>query len=1653
MIAPRHGFTAGASGPGTTKQSMRRAKKLILAGAGMLIAAFFGLNFRRFTADQEGTIRWVLGTLFFVLILLRPKPAAAPRHSAWPIPVTAAVCGMVLSLGGTIFGVHLFEWVGVLLLLYACLRWALPGAYARDTLCAVFLLYWTHPLPSQLFGPLQMTLQKLSVAGAEYLLHCVNVRVWADGMVLRTATRAFEVPLACSGMRTAVTVLLSALGLSVLFRLRWYECFAFLALGLAQVLALNISRICLIQILAADTAQDWETAALHDSLGILLLFAVLLLHFEIWAWRRFRTRWQRESLAAAPGTPEATRRKWLLSAAVSGIALLAGGLLWVLAVRGRPEHRAIMIDEVVEGFVRKRRFADAAKAANAALALAPGNTHLRTRRVQCLALTGRFKQALRELDRVPDDDRNAFHTVAEARILMGLDRPEKAIAKVDALPARFRKLPGVAMLRAEFAALRNATEDVVENLKLVTDRMLMIDRIRALFPYLAVHKQWRAIAACHSDIPYENLTHALITVHALLKINDQTSAGRLLAEADRQWPEDARVMAYLATMARIWPGSEWKRRFTAKMKQRLEKLAAAELANFIEKSFRLGRPDLAWLAYHRLAQKDPRDPALYLILAQFGDVWFLFRKHYLNIPAWDPHEQIDVASFYFISRNWPSAPLARELLRGELDSDRRDGYLRRCIRELARREKDGPLSLRMQMAYVFALQRLGRYREALARLDRLAPATASHATRSVTPEDGVEEGFDFLMSYLREVDRARKADALAERIKNVYPSRVRLADCFGRALPTPQERSAQDPAGRARAQVLNKLREQIKADRRQALETTLVEAIRNWPEEPRLLGYLATVAETRPGSRWEAVYERVLRANLERLDPDMLVACIGNSFRIYRPDLAWLAYSRLENVDPHDPSLYLAPVQFADRWFVFRKRRVGLPAGSEHAVIALGPLYFERKAWPEAPLARELAEAHPGRIREKYLRLCIAELDKRAAAGALPLRLQLLYPEALLLDGRYGEAHTKLDDVARTRPQERPALFSKHAEIYEKQADWRRMYEALRQYRELVDQPPLSISIMQINALMRLGHSAQAMVLAREALTRFPGTPEVHRAIGSIWAVLGDAEEALFALQKGQAGREPPVMSEFFFAAERFVEANRVRRACGMATFPPQRQTLLPRPAEQAVQRLWAPALSTQEMAAQAKTLAADSARMASPFIDGLGRLKADWYQSGGDPVDSDMQRWESVGRDNTERGVALNELAMLLARQQRYAEADTTAQRALVFAPNFVGLWRARVALTEGDPAVIEAARRACPKDGEIWLAELVVQTRAQHTNGWARARIEEAVRENLFSPGVITRAGDFLLRHGQHRAAETAARHAIHTGCGLLPAYVLGLRCALAANNMTWALDCALDAAEFASEPWPFLDVYAAIQMSRYRTDPATLSALERLRKQFPTNPKWGQRLGDAFLQQADPRNAMRVLDPLLERYPKQVDLRTFVLAAEAARRTGNIAKSVSILEAAYAAHPSSRVVLNNLVYTLALDPKTLPRAQSLLPKLLEVWGDSFAVLDTAALVHRQANEFAKAAEFLQKAQQTALTLDPWWAQANVHALDIDAYLGKYDGLLDQGLSEWERFRLAKRRELLIPPARDMVQTVRDREKTPGRARPKWSVTLNVRGTPGEP
>jgi exosortase/archaeosortase family protein len=1291
---------------------------VVILGAAGLFGLWLALNFTRLFADPNGMLRFLLGLGFAVLLLFRPKPAGELSPVAFPrwVGLGLAGAGTLLISLGLIFTIHQFEWLGLLLLLTGTLVWALPGRTHRDLFWAAVILYWMHPLPGVVFGPMELGMQRASVIGAEWVLHGVGVAAWGDGLGLRSGLRLFEVPAACSGMKAAITVLFCGLGLTLLRRMNVWETLGATVLGLLQVLLLNILRIALLVAFGNDKPADWSPQIMHDTSGIFLLVAVGLVAVEaaLWqAWRRgIRRRAELMDAGDFIGEPEdklhrfppfwqrLIRHTVMVTLVILGVALIGGGL-W----RMRPHYRADKILQVAEQ-VALTDPNTAMRAVQAGLEIDPGNRDLRMARIRLLFVRRQYAELLDELRRLSPAERTLDHLVMEARARLAQGDTEGAVKILDDLPAETQSWPAVAMIRAEFAALKNKPAEVNRHLKIAARWSRLADRIRALFPYLAAHEQWAVISDADPEVPYQRPQQAFLALTAHLRMNRMDRAAGVMNRVLSVWPGDFRFLDPLLALAIVRPQSEWEKKFEFALKANLGQLSNEDLARYAESCFLAYRPDWAWLAYRQLAARDPRDPALTFIPARNAQNWFTFRRHAWGLPDAQADTTVDLRPWVRLTRRispwqtlWDMVPMVDELLKPDLESVQRQ-LAEQSLQELQRRERIGPLDRRFQRMMPRVLGQLGRPTEALAWYDRLIASF---------PAD----------RHDLEMERA-----------------------------------------------------------------SLLARVGNWP----------------------AAYERMRQMMVDSVDEESLV----------------------------------------------------------------------------------------GRIQ------------------------------------------------------------------------W-------------------------ANILMRLDMGALALPILHEARSRYPESNSARMALADVWSSQGFPEESLWTLGLNPLPSDvsAEMLADLLYRSGRIVTARKLVVGGDPERYPDHSQPLISLPAEAAMSWMGEPLGDADfEREASAKPIPT----IESPFLSSWVKLRREWFRDRGRGATAKVDRWAALGRDEAEQAFALYTLAILSARKGDLALARDAAHRAVEKYPTSPIFQRVWVALAEDKRAVVQSAFTECPLDPEIWLAHLVVETKAGRDETWGRAEMESALTTKRYSPATLVRGGDFFLRRGWPGVAGRAAEGAIQNGNGHLPAYTLGIRCALSQTNLSWALTCAQEAANLSVEPWVFQKIIVDLKSRTHQMDSDLVQALEALFARYPKDRQWAGRLGDVYFQRGELGKALGLLTPILKNSQAgdNIQVRTWLLAAEAARSEGKLSNAMALLERARMLYPRDPAILNNLVYYLAQSPQTLARAEDLAEDLAKET-ESFEQLDTLAMVHLRSGRIAQATEAMRRALQLVQRGDYAWHEMYLNAAEIEWTAGR--------------------------------------------------------------
>ncbi|OGV61487.1 MAG: hypothetical protein A2498_16425 [Lentisphaerae bacterium RIFOXYC12_FULL_60_16] len=713
-------------------------------GAILLFTGWLVTHLPRMVQTQNGWIRAGLCLSFALAILRRgistagrvDTPPSTPHRASSSAFPFLALAGTALALTGLLIPIRQMEWLGMTLLLITGLMAAFPQLGIRDLAPVWCMLYFLHPLPAQLFSPLETGGQWGSIHLAERLLHVMNVRIWADGLVLRTGGVDFEVPSSCSGLRAMTTVLLMILGLGLYRRMPRAYWLVMIPLGIAQALLLNVIRIVILVLGFRHAGASTAWTALHDSTGLVSLAGIILAWLEWNVWdRRLQINRQRRAdpqfdrfLHMSPFPPfwrvvARARSYW------PALTLLA--LLTLLTLyKNRAYHRAEMIKSVAMALRDAGRLDSAQRAADSVLHLAPFDSDWRVARARLFLLRDQHEQTLHELRFAPDHTaaQQIEKRILEAYALVGLKRLDEARERINQLPERYRLHDvRVAMILAEMAMVTGDAETTARHLLVAARYQAQLPRIRMLYPFLRANRQWHAIRDTDRPVPHTDPAQALAATEASMNLNQSARVAAIVAQAITTWPDDPRFLEplYYMTLQRNHP--DWEARFADHLVRCLDLLDGVEpLYNLLPKCFQLARPDLAWILVDRIRRIDPEHPLLPLSAARFGDRWFTFKQRFVGLPAAYQDQEIRVMSLYRLGMNlseWQSfgawIPYGVELAVEDTTEPRRQ-LLGMARTGFESRAAIAPLSSPLEYEYVRTLELADQPAEAMARLNRLA---------------------------------------------------------------------------------------------------------------------------------------------------------------------------------------------------------------------------------------------------------------------------------------------------------------------------------------------------------------------------------------------------------------------------------------------------------------------------------------------------------------------------------------------------------------------------------------------------------------------------------------------------------------------------------------------------------------------------------------------------------------------------------------------------------------------------------------------------------------------------------------------------------------------------------------------------------------------
>ncbi len=844
-----------------------------------------------------------------------------------------------------------------------------------------------------------------------------------------------------------------------------------------------------------------------------------------------------------------------------------------------------------------------------------------------------------------------------------------------------------------------------------------------------------------------------------------------------------------------------------------------------------------------------------------------------------------------------------------------------------------------------------------------------------------------------------------------------------------------------------------------AVAVMTAQSIKSWPYDIRVLEPLFFLSLKHSQPKWENLFsEHLIRSVNNSNNPDLIYPILDKCFQLARPDMAWFIYNRIQQLAPNHPFLPFTIAKYGNRWFLFRKSRLDFPATSTSDTIDISTyistgncLLFFQPSLNNIPYAYELCNNPPTDIRKQQLTLALDRFKQYKEAGRLSMQAHYEYIDALEMAGAFEKIKTELTSIATSFPDQADQILLKSSELYEHNADWPNVYEALRKYRD-TNRSSLTPLLRLCNAERELKLGMLAIQTARHAVELNPNSTKAAAMLAETLAEFSSAEEALHALNQPRKwlSRDLDILTaNIMQQTQRFKKAQQLCEAAMYPTLPIKSKTIqyfFAKPAEFSI--LWHQTAlpSEDDFKQNAKTIRTNLNTTDSPF---LKAMLTNWlsYYDGNDTANANtFRKWRNTGRSNTEKATSLQQYMLLLCNNHKYKEALEVALLATKLMPQSPLLWQSAISLSDADVSVVTQARHACPNAPEIWLAELVARTRLNITN--APSTQDNAWQENdiltqlalitkkptaTYPAETMTRASEYLFRIGMYQAATVAAEDASDHAQSYLPAHVMAIKCAIKNKDKRWALRATNLALDSAINP-PLLLFKELVRLKQANdglsTDSETIEALSSLRRNDPNNVLWAEMLGFIRFQRGD----WEVMDALEEmtfaiKHGSKKKM-TYIIAAESARLIRDYDQAVTLLREGLTIYPNDKTLRNNLAYILVQTEDGVTEATEIIETLIKETSNNIQILDTATMIFIKNGQLQKAKAIIEDILTKTTQGSNIYFRAKTHEANIAMQENDYEKaqkILEQIVASADdipKYDLIEASDLLNKARADMKQ-----------------------------
>jgi exosortase/archaeosortase family protein len=770
-----------------------------------------------------------------------------------------------------------------------------------------------------------------------------------------------------------------------------------------------------------------------------------------------------------------------------------------------------------------------------------------------------------------------------------------------------------------------------------------------------------------------------------------------------------------------------------------------------------------------------------------------------------------------------------------------------------------------------------------------------------------------------------------------------------------------------------------------------------WLDNPTLLDATSFLAIRQPDSGWGLPFENRYRHLLQKTNTHELYQLIDMAIRLQRPELAWLTYLKIQDIDSDSPYLPFSMFEYGNQWFTAGTDLLkDFMPGADQPRDLMPLLEFSSQIapWnglhPLIPFFKDFSGDELKPKQDKALLVALSRFSMRANSNRLSPPMYSDYARALDKAGQAREALDILNLCLHRYPDYHAQAIREQASLYDQHQQADLVYETLRD--EPTKSSPDLVSLLLLGkACLQLELYGMAETIARQALNINPYSAQFVMILAQAEYAEQMPHAALHSLTSLSANLPAEYEANYvdlLVATGRWKQAEEYSKEKRLP--PPDFSAINLQPQRvMSVDSLLHPYASDHEQRDIPDVIMTGPPSLTnSPFLSALGMLRSSLHKQQQVNYDQIVSDTEQAGRNTFEKSTLLKHLSRFLLQNGSEELANTAAWQAARYAPEREDIWRLLLQIGNNDEASIREARNHAPNDPMVWLVWLLHQSQ-NHDENWIIQEIADFTKHQQCPAMILSSLSDALFKKSLYQASSKAAEEAVIVARGYVPAYVQDWNVATALGDSRRARLSIGKAFHNAVTPSPpILKRFVASHIDDSSVARDISAALARLITLEPENHTWPYLQGQILYNQ----KGRHLLDAYLY-LSTSIDLGnqdeySYLLCSDAAYRLGNRQKALDLLRQGLEHHPDNLMMLNNLVYFLSQEKEGLKEALEMSPALLQRSGHNIDVFNTVSAVYLGLGNYEQAAILLNKIIGAADSTDDQRARAWISLARI-AYL----------------------------------------------------------------